>query len=82
MKACKIGWWTTMGKGRRWRETPETAEWQLWWLRLWKTAAADNDGDGGRGRRQMTMAREIGRRTMTGKDKSRRRETAETAEWR
>jgi hypothetical protein len=32
------------------RVTPETAEWQLWCLRLWKTAAADNDGDGGRRR--------------------------------
>jgi hypothetical protein len=30
--------------------TPETAEWQLWCLKLWKTAVADNDGDGGRRR--------------------------------
>jgi hypothetical protein len=28
MKARKIGWWTTVGKGRRWQETPETAEWR------------------------------------------------------
>jgi hypothetical protein len=27
-KARKIGWRTTMGKGRRWGETPETAEWR------------------------------------------------------
>jgi hypothetical protein len=28
MKARKIGWWTTVGKGRRWQETLKTAEWR------------------------------------------------------
>ncbi len=44
-----------MGKGRQWRETPETAEWQSW-LQQWKTTAADNDGDGGRRWWWTTMA--------------------------
>jgi hypothetical protein len=33
-------------------------------------ATADDDDGGGRRRRQMMTTREIGRRTMTGKDES------------
>ncbi len=41
-------------------------------------AAADNNGKGGQGQWRMTMACEIGQQTTKGKDKSGRRDTAET----
>ncbi len=50
------------------------------WRRTTMTMA-DIDG-GGRRRRRMTTAPKIRWRTMTGKDKSGRQETAEKAEWR
>ncbi len=48
------------------------------WLWRRKTAATDDDGEGGQGQWRMTTACRIGWQTTKGTDKSGRQETAET----